>query len=236
MNPELARQAAEFAEQLNTIVNGTISNHIKFNVNPIGDGSRVVIQPERFGFKDGNMIPIESDLAPGEPIWLWLKVFFQANLSSNGGYLTIQTSAFSLVIDHDTGNPALRVEFERDRGSEPTEISDRKHSRSAAHVQIHGVSEELSYIQGRHKKEMRRLEDYHFPVGGRRFRPTLEDFIEFIYIEKLVRRLHPNWREILMTTRIEWEEKQLRAAVYSNPQVAISKLNEMGYLVQKNFD
>jgi hypothetical protein len=61
------------------------------------------------------------------------------------------------------------------------------------HIQVHGLSEYLSYIHDWHKKEMRRLQDYQFLVVGRRFRPTLDDFIEFIHNEKLVSWLYLNW-------------------------------------------
>ena len=93
---------------------------------------------------------------------------------------------FALVIDEATARPAVRLEYDRDFGSEPDDTRLGVHRRSAAHVQIHGASEELAYAQAVSGLRLRRLEMFHIPVGGRRFRPTLEDFIEFLHAEKLI--------------------------------------------------
>jgi hypothetical protein len=88
-------------------------------------------------------------------------------------YLTVQTSVFALAVAERDGNPAVRIEFDRDRGYEPEDTKQQGHKRSAAHVQIHGVSAEISYLQGRQKAgKLNPLQDFHFPVGGRRFRPS----------------------------------------------------------------
>ncbi len=55
--------------------------------------------------------------------------------------------------------------------------------------------------------------------GGRRFRPALEDVIEFLVDEQLVRP-REGWLGALDRSRREFREIQLRAAVRRDPEVA----------------
>jgi hypothetical protein len=124
------------------------------------------------------------------------------------------------------------VEYERDKGNEPDDAVPGRHRRSAAHVQIHGSSEELAYIQGLYgSRPLRGLASFHIPVGGRRFRPTLEDFIEFLWAERLIPTVHDGWQDVLQHHRTEWLRRQLRAAVRSDPSTAVAQLEVMGYTV-----
>jgi hypothetical protein len=70
------------------------------------------------------------------------------------------------------------------------------------------------------------LKDYHFPVGGRRFRPTLEDIIEFLVLERLV-EAHHGWEDAAGEHRSEWDRRQLRAAVRRDPETAMEQLRSM---------
>lgn len=125
----------------------------------------------------------------------------------------------------------IRVEYDRGRGNEPDAPEAGKHRRSAAHVQVHGSSDELAYVQGvRGTARLRPLKDFHIPVGGRRFRPSLEDFIEFLGSEELI-PLHPGWSDVLVRHRRDWLTLQLQAAVRSDPAAAIAQLRSMGYEV-----
>nr|HUW77701.1 hypothetical protein [Candidatus Nanopelagicaceae bacterium] len=177
-------------------------------------------------------IPILAGKAEGETPRLWLSVSFQVRLDGTNKYLAIQQSFFSLVLDNDTGHPAVRIEYERDKGAEPDDGPSRGHRRSAAHVQIHGASEEIAFIQGLNgTKKLRGLDKFHIPVGGRRYRPTLEDFIEFIWMEELVVELHEGWRKVIDEHRKRWLQVQLKSAVRSDPESAITQLTDMGYII-----
>ena len=50
---------------------------------------------------------------------LWLMTTFRACLDDTGRHLAIRTSVFALVIDEATARPAVRLEYDRDFGSEP---------------------------------------------------------------------------------------------------------------------
>lgn len=77
------------------------------------------------------------------------------------------------------------------------------------------------------------LEAVHFPNGGKRFRPSVEDFIEFLAQEGLVRDLHDGWKDVLDASRGEWMHRQTRAATRRHPEAAVEQLRDMGYFVQQ---
>jgi hypothetical protein len=80
-------------------------------------------------------------------------------------------------------------------------------------------------------QQPRPLDKFHIPVGGRRYRPSLEDFIEFLHAERLLPTLREGWRELLAETRGDWLRRQLRAAVRNDPDSAAEQLTAMGWNV-----
>jgi hypothetical protein len=77
--------------------------------------------------------------------------------------------------------------------------------------------------------QLRTLGRFHFPVGGRRFRPTLEDLIEFLVVEGLVDS-YANWRTVLLEHRGRWERLQLQAAVRRDSEAAADALTDLGWI------
>ena len=73
--------------------------------------------------------------------------------------------------------------------------------------------------------------DLHLPVGGRRFRPSLEDIIEFLIVEKIAAG-RAGWEQRVNATRDSFQERQLRAAIRRNPDVAANQLAKMDYDVK----
>jgi len=224
-------EAEEFAEVLTEIVNGTITTNARFVVTSFKDRPNLAwVFPKGSTLAKRLTIPINSGLKSDQSTRLWLGTWFQVSLNDSRGYLSVQSSAFALTLNEETGRPAIRVEYERDRGNEPDDSTPGRHRRSAAHVQIHGSSEELAYIQGlQGTRTLRTLDKFHISVGGRRFRPTLEDFIEFLWSERLIGPLHDGWQQVLAKHRSNWLILQLRAAVRSDPNTAIAQLEAMGY-------
>ena len=229
----LAASALQFASALEEIINGTVSSEIEFMVDVIADSDEAFIYPCRSTPAEPFLIPITTSEYSEYAPWLFLKVVYKVSLHPERGYLTVLSSIFSLGISGRPFSPAVRIEFERGGGYEPEYESRGRHTRSAAHVQIHGTSNELYYIQHRlGLTRIRNLESFHFPVGGRRFRPSLEDFIEFLESEKLIPEIGSEARGILNKHRKIWLEIQLKAAIANSPETAANKLREMGYVVQ----
>ncbi len=229
----LTEAAEVFAEILTDVVNGTVSTGARFVVTPFDGPTELAwVYPEGSTPANVSLIPIVAGLAPDQPARLWLRTSFQVRLDDSREHLAVVRSVFALVIDQGSKRPAVRVEYDRDQGNEPDDAIPARHRRSAAHVQIHGSSEELAYVQGLNGSQpLRGLEKFHIPVGGRRFRPSLEDFVEFLWTERLVPGLHDGWQEVLTRHRSNWLTLQLRAAVRGDPATAARQLQSMGYTI-----
>jgi len=229
----LIESAEAFAAILAEVVNSTVASGARFVVTPFeGPTELAWVYPEGSTPANVSLVPIVAGLALGQPARLWLRTSFQVRLDDSRDHLAVVRSVFALVIDESSKRPAVRVEYDRDQGNEPDDVTPARHRRSAAHVQIHGSSEELAYVQGLNgARPLRGLEKFHIPVGGRRFRPSLEDFIEFLWTERLVPGLHTGWQDVLTRHRSNWLTLQLRAAVRGDPATAVQQLESMGYTI-----
>lgn len=74
------------------------------------------------------------------------------------------------------------------------------------------------------------LSSLHFPVGGERFRPCLEDFLQFLVQECGVDAC-PDWLTAVESGRARWRRRQLRSAVRDLQQDAAEVLRENGWTV-----
>lgn len=99
-----------------------------------------------------------------------------------------------------------------------------------AHLQIRGECFSLGELAKR-GSENRSSSKLHLPVGGRRFRPCLEDIIEFCVVEGLVLPHSPDWKEVVDAKREQFYRRQLKAAVRQQPEEAVSVLERLGFSV-----
>jgi hypothetical protein len=148
-------------------------------------------------------------------------------------YLKVVKSAFR-VLPHGDSLPLFRYEFD------PAYV--RRGKVPAAHVQMHGPNsalEETIKRSGRaktkssdHREDQRRpnIADLHFPVGGTRFRPCLEDILQMLIYEFDL--VAPARKKVVLQAlaagREGWRRTQLRAAIRDNPIDAVTVLHELG--------
>jgi hypothetical protein len=143
-----------------------------------------------------------------------LRVAYQLSLDETGRFLTVVKSAIEIYPSADAMESLCHFDYERGKeGGYPE-----------AHIQVHGTSEALQSWSG--TPQTRELGRLHLPVGGRRFRPALEDVIEFLIVEKLADP-RDDWRGALVRYREDWERIQLSAAIRANPVTAWEILNEI---------
>lgn len=76
----------------------------------------------------------------------------------------------------------------------------------------------------------RSLERFHFPVGGKRYRPTVEDMVEFVVIERFAKP-RPGWQAVVRQHRDDWARVQLKSVVRRDPETAAEELRRLGYEV-----
>jgi len=164
---------------------------------------------------------------------LQLEVDLDLVMSPTSQRATVLRSALR-VRPWQVARPLFTVDYVRDAGS----------NIPAAHYNVHfdhdAVTNELLQTgaarRGKlHKKRASqgltpRLADLHFPVGGHRFRPCLEDVIDMLWAEFGI-DMRPTARAAIEEGRHHWREMQLRAAVTDNPAAAIAELRKMGYEV-----
>jgi len=70
----------------------------------------------------------------------------------------------------------------------------------------------------------------HLTVGGRRYRPSIEDVIDMLIMERLLDP-KPHAQERLEAGREEFQRRQLRAAIRRDPEAAVLELRAAGYEV-----
>jgi hypothetical protein len=87
----------------------------------------------------------------------------------------------------------------------------------------------------RRKGTVPRLAQLHFPVGGHRFRPCLEDVLQMLIFEFGL-DTQPSWLTAVEKGRAEWRDMQLRAAVRDATGSAAEVLRSLGYSVTSPTD
>jgi hypothetical protein len=216
--PSLHDHARDFAARLSDLLNRTVANGIRV--------SAVLARPHAvIGYNVTRQRPVHLE---GIPLTIsraappcYLLVSHTLQLDPEGEYLTDQKSAVGVYLDGlPPARPIIRYEYERDPA----------HEYPAAHVQVHGESVNLAALCERRGVE-RALHRLHFPVGGRRFRPSVEDVVECLILEDLV-EARDGWEEAIDEHRRGFYERQLRAAVRRNPDIAATELRALGWRVQ----
>ena len=156
------------------------------------------------------VIPLTISDAPAR---CFLYAVWTLDLDQETDRLTVIKSKIALRTDD--GDEAEDV-FSYEYGTDPDDDYPE------AHLHVAGDSPLLQQLCRRTGVD-KRLRDLHFPVGGRRFRPSLEDVIEMLVTEGFVN--HRNgWHEVVKESRREFAEGQLRAAVRRDPDTARDEL------------
>jgi len=214
--PSLEDQARIFAADISDLLNGTVTGGIRLTA---------VVTPER-GTIVGRGITKRQWQVQSIPLTLnakaaraWLRVGYVLQLDPERVHLTVAKSDYSLYLDEPCDEMVLHYDYDR----EPT------NEYPAAHFQVSGTASALAELCERTGQQGKDLKDFHFPVGGRRYRPTLEEVIEFLVIEGFA-DARDGWTDIVAAHRADWEDRQLCAAVRRNPDVAVDQLREDGFL------
>ena len=153
---------------------------------------------------------------------LMLKIEFFTSLDDTSEFLAVQHSTYGLWIrpERKRPRPVFRIEYNRDARNKPQ-----------VHMQLHAESQEFGWIDGSAGLAPRKLQDFHFPLGGRRFRPTVEDLLMFLDREKIYVDWLPGWEAHIEESLRDWEDGQARATVRRHPEAAANQLEGMGYRI-----
>lgn len=149
----------------------------------------------------------------------WLRVTYSCRPDSTGKHLAVDGSKFWLVSTKDR-SPLIRFEYEYDARTTP-------HS----HIHVHAERGTLSHLLTRTRRDRAHdMSALHLPTGGSRFRPDLEDVVQFLIAECGVDKV-AGWKQAVKERRAEWRAIQTRAAVRAMAPVAAEELRVAGYTV-----
>jgi hypothetical protein len=149
-----------------------------------------------------------------------MKLSISCELDSVGRYLAVKESSYDLLAELDR-TPVLRIHYVRDPQGKP-----------AAHVHVHAHRGALTHLMSQsghaHPHDMSSL---HIPVGGSRFRPCLEDFIQFL-ISECQFDSRDGGRAHVADGRERWRRRQIATVVRDAPEEAVRALRGLGYTVE----
>lgn len=205
---DLRAQAGQFAKELSDLLNRTVTDGIRLKSLLSHDGrdgwvGQGITQSRPW---PGGTIPIHR---PGSRPRCWLYVQYTLH-QDPGGYLTVSKSTYALRVSADSSGPPL---FHYDFNRDPTSAYPE------AHVQVPGRSWALGELGDRFGRQWE-LAQLHFPVGSRRFRPCLEDVVEFLIVEGFAEPRDNGWKDVLEEHRQGFYRHQLGAAVRHDPTTA----------------
>ncbi|HZD73235.1 MAG TPA: hypothetical protein VE776_05010 [Actinomycetota bacterium] len=146
----------------------------------------------------------------GTPAQCYIHVMH--TLVQRRGELATHESSFGVYLDADLSTCLMHYDFAREPGNRYP----------AAHVQVNAVSAAFGELCGRlgRRDDLSRL---HLPVGGKRFRPCLEDLVEMLIVEGLAAG-RAGWESAISEHRAAFLRIQLKAAVRDDPEAAREEL------------
>lgn len=170
--------------------------------------------------------PAEMPLfVAGELVAYW-NVSILLGLDYSGVFLKTMKSAISMRSVWEK-NPLVRLEYDSAMTTAPI-----------AHWQFHAERGAFSHLLARaaagskyvteHPHSLSKL---HFPAGGERFRPSLEDFIEFLIRECGVDSTD-GWQRGVQDGRELWRRMQARAVARDLQAETAQILREQGWVVE----
>ena len=223
---EFQRSVYEFVGALNHVLAHSIDAGGRFDAALSRSGARAELQvcaDVDVDVRSVGVALVRSHDDPEHPS-LFLRARYIVEMDPTDGHLRVATSMVGLWADVTGGRkrprPIVRVEYDRRQSGR---------GRSAAHVHLHANSPELAWMYGSAGRPAPDLHALHFPVGGRRFRPTLEEFLLFLDRENLFNDWKEGWKPRLIRSLEAWERRQARATARQFPDEAIGALEALGY-------
>jgi hypothetical protein len=219
--PSLAERSATFAEEVQESLDGVLPGKRRIVSRRLDGIDRYIVQPEGNSSAQ-RRIPVYVD---GEHLADFSVSLF-LDLDRTGRYLKTVRSDIAVhsVLDR---TPLVRLEYRADM-----------HTAPIAHWQIHAERGSFSHLLARahaHRPDLvekpHDLSSLHFPVGGERFRPCLEDVLQFLVLECGV-DAHGDWEAAVSKGREAWRRRQLGSAVRDAPDEAARVLMEAGWAVE----
>lgn len=225
---ELRARAETFAANITRTVQAAFGSRVPPFVVVGRPGTAVARFYVRQEEAEGIVLHVE-----GSPL-LRLLVTYQCTWDHRGAYLAVEKSAVEVLAPAST-EPLFRYDYLRNA-----------HRVACAHLQVYAHRDATTWAMSaagtrsrRSRKrltaaeegtEVPRLGDLHFPLGGARFRPCLEDVLQML-ADELGVDVEKGAYRALAEGRQQWRLDQLAAAVRDSPETAAKVLEELKYTV-----
>jgi hypothetical protein len=215
----LAARASGIVRDLQQVIDGVLPDHgVRLVEHPRGGG--ILIRP----------VDVSGELAPiplfiGGQARATAVVRFSLSVESSTGRFITETSQFRLAVDNDR-DPLVRLEYDRAVTRAPV-AHWHVHAERGAFTQMLATSA----ATGRGRREPSRISSVHYPVGGPRFRPSLEDFLLFL-VEECGFDARPGWRTVVTEARARWQSMQARLLAHDHPLEVAAGLRDVGWQVR----
>lgn len=226
--PDVGQQATDFAQRIETLLQNVLGgNDDGYVAEPEGMSLRAGRTGYRITQRDARGVSLNSD---GEKV-AGLSFRFHCSCRNENSWLQIDKSVIMVTAEPEHV-PLFHYDYNRGRTSETP----------GAHVNIFGSNDAATRImlscgKGLRSKSRRRkyindgafptFSTLHFPVGGDRFRPGLEDVLQMTVYEFHI-DVTDDWEKHLNQSRAEYRERQLKALVREYPDLAWDALTEGG--------
>lgn len=204
---DLEPLARTFADSITRVLNQTVTDGLRLSA-VIPPGTRGLVFVGHQLTKRQIVVDEAFPLTRGRDRQLFLSVFFKLQLDADAQHLTVGSSSFGIYETPDMLSGALfRYEYERDKTDGFAE----------AHLHLHADWT----IGGTQSSKL------HLPLGDRRFRPCLEDLLQFLIVEGGATPRDAQWQAVLDASRAEFHEQQIRALIRRDPALARRVLAEL---------
>ncbi|WP_309129909.1 hypothetical protein [Microbacterium sp.] len=220
MTEDLAPKAAAFARELGETLAATLPGAPSVDVQAVAGKNTYIVQPSN---PDGSVARVPL-FVNGVKL-AELSIVLYLDTDRTGTFLkNVRTdcAAYS-VLDRQ---PLFRMDYRADM-----------HPAPIAHWQFHAergsLTHLLSMAHAHRPKSVdspHLLSRLHFPVGGERFRPCIEDLIQFVIEECGVDSVK-GWGKVVKDGREHWRRIQLRTVVRDLQWEAAEILAREGWTV-----
>ncbi|MGV9253026.1 hypothetical protein [Streptomyces sp. NPDC003697] len=217
ISDKLRDQTNRFAKEIQSLLNCTIANYIQMKAVALSMGDDRLFALGHLIDKT-TMTAQRFPLKPRAPkVEMWMDISFQLRLDAEREHLMVHKSFFGVFGSQAAKHGLFHYDYERDKADGYPD----------AHLQVYGASELFSTLNDPRTDVGRSFSQLHFPVGGKRFRPCLEDIIEFLVVERLV-EARDGYEKILETGRENFRRNQLWAAMRRDPDAVAKFVDRYG--------
>ncbi len=217
----LEAASAKFAATIQATLDGVLPGEREIISRRAPDLERYVVGPQ-----DREGVPL---LIGGEPL-ATLSLSMYLSLDRSGTFLKTVRSDMAVKSTLDR-TPLMRLDYRADMGKAPT-----------AHWQVHAERGAFSHLLARahavdpdRVKKPHDLSSLHIPVGGERFRPCLEDLLQF-FVQECGVDSKGGWSEVVERGRELWRHLQLRATIRDAQEETADVLRGLGWAVESSPD